>query len=53
MDKYTANRITEKIFTQVDDEANKYLLMNKITDNRKYNTAIPISDGMMRGHNEN
>ena len=41
------------MFAQVDDEGNQYLLMNEITDHRKDNTAIPISDGMMPGHNGN
>ena len=35
----------------MDDEGNQYLLMNKITYHRKDNAAIPISDGMTRGHN--
>ena len=41
------------MFTQVDYEGNQYLLMNEITDHRKDNAAIPISDGMTRGHNGN
>ena len=41
------------MFTQVDYEGNQYLLMNEITDHRKDNKAIPISDGMTRGHNGN
>ena len=53
VDKYIANVITENMFAKVDDEVNQYLLMNKITDHRKNNTAIPISDGMRRGHNGN
>ena len=53
VDKYKSNVITENMLSQVDDVANQYLLMNKITDPRKDNTAIPISDGMMRGHNGN
>ena len=51
MDKYTANVIEENIFAQVDDEGNQYLLINKITDHRKDNADIPISDGMTRDHN--
>ena len=51
MDKYTANVIAENMFAQVDDEGNYYLLMNEITYHRKDNTAIPISDGITRGHN--
>ena len=41
------------MFKQVDDEGNQYLLMNEFTDHRKDNTAIPIYDGMTRGHNGN
>ena len=44
MDKYTANLIAENMFTQVEDEVNQYFLMNEITDHRKDNTAIPVSD---------
>ena len=53
MDKYTENVVEEKILAQMDDEGNQYLLMKDITDHRKDNTAIPISDGMMCGHNGN
>ena len=41
------------MFAQVDDKGNQYLLMKKITDHRKDNTDIPISDGMTGGHNGN
>ena len=37
----------------MDDEVNQYLLMNEITDHRKDNTDIPISDGMTHVHNGN
>ena len=53
MDKYTAYITAENMFAQVYDEGNQYLIMNQITDHRKDNTAIPISDGIMRGHNGN
>ena len=53
MDKNTANVIAENMFAQVDDEVNQYFLMNEITDHRKDKTAIPISDGITRGHNWN
>ena len=53
VNKYTSDVIAENMFEQVDDEGNQYLLMNKITDHRKNNTAIPIYDGMTRGHNGN
>ena len=32
----------------MDDEGNQYLLMNEITDQRKDNADITISDGMTR-----
>ena len=51
VDKYTSNVIAENMFAQVGDEGDQYLLMNKITDHRKDNTAIPIYDGMTRSHN--
>ena len=41
------------MFAQVDDEGNQYLLMNEITDHRKDNIAILISDGITPGHNGN
>ena len=41
------------MFAQVDDEGNQYLLMNETTDHRKDKRAIPISDGITRGHNGN
>ena len=53
MDKYTKNLIAENMFAQVDEKSNQYLLMNDITNHRKENTAIPISDGITRGHNGN
>ena len=53
VDKYTVSVSAENMFAQVDEEGNQYLLMNKITDQKKYNTAIPISDGMTRSHNGN
>ena len=53
VDMYTSNVISERKIAQVDDEGNQYQLMNKITDHRKYNTDIPISDGMTHGHNGN
>ena len=53
MDKYTANVIAENMFAQVHGEGNQYFLMTEITDEKKDNTAIPISDGITRGHNGN
>ena len=53
MDKYTANVIAENMFAQVHGEGNQYFLMTEITDEKKDNTAIPISDGITRVHNGN
>ena len=41
------------MFAQVDDEENQYLLMNEITDHRRENTDIPMSDGITWGHSGN
>ena len=41
------------MFTQVDSEVHHYQLLQEITDHRKYRSAIPISDGMIRFHNGN
>ena len=47
-DKYQANVIAENMYAQVDDEGNQYLLLQEITDHKSDNSAIPISDGMIR-----
>ena len=53
VDKYTVSVIAENMLAQVNDEGNKYLLLNEITDHRKENTFIPIFDGMTCSHNRN
>jgi hypothetical protein len=47
-EKYQANIIAENMFAQVDSEGNQYLLLKEITDHKHDNSAIPISDGMVR-----
>jgi hypothetical protein len=47
-EKYQANIIAENMFAQVDDEGYQYLILDEITDHRKDNSAISISDGMIR-----
>ena len=53
MDRYTANVKSKNMIPQMDHEGNQYVLMNDITDHRKDNEDIPISDGMTRDHNGN
>jgi hypothetical protein len=36
------------MFAQVDNEGNQYLLLQEITDHKKDNSAIPISEGMIQ-----
>ena len=50
-EKYQANVIAENMFAQVDDEGHQYLLLQEITDHRKDNSAVPISDGFVRSAN--
>jgi hypothetical protein len=44
MEEYNANVIAENLFSQVDSEGRKYVLMKEISDHRKEEMAIPISD---------
>ena len=50
-EKYQVNIITENMFAQVDSEGNQYLLLKEITDHKHDNSAIPISEGMVRSSN--
>ena len=47
-EKYQVNIIAENMFAQVDSEGNQNLLLKEITDHKHDNSAIPISDGMVR-----
>ena len=49
----TANIIAESMFTQVDLEGHHYQLLDEISDHRKDNSAIPISDGSYTSRNGN
>ena len=46
--KYQVNIIAKNMFAQVDSKENQYLLLKEITDHRSDNSAIPISEGMVR-----
>jgi hypothetical protein len=50
-EEYYANVIAENLFSQVDSEGRQYLLMKEISDHRKDDTAVPISDGWIRMNN--
>jgi hypothetical protein len=39
------------MFAQVDSKGNQYLLLKEITDHKHDNSAIPISEGMVRSSN--
>ena len=47
-ERYQANIIAENMFAQVDNEGNQYLLLQEITDHKKDNSAIPISEGTIQ-----
>jgi hypothetical protein len=44
LESYSANVIAENIFSQVDPEGNRYILLSEITNHRKDNLAIGIDD---------
>ena len=53
VEKYAANVIAENMFAQVDDEGNRYTLLDEIVDHHADETAIPRSEGYTIGHNGN
>lgn len=50
---YTANKITEAIFAEVDEEGNKYLLLDDIIDHHCKADAINTSDMWTTSYNGN
>ena len=50
-ERYQANIIAENMYAQVDSEGHQFSILDEITDHKKDNTAIPISDGTIRGAN--
>ena len=51
MERYTANVIAKNMYAQVDDEGRQYQILREITDHKKDETAIPISQGTVRNIN--
>jgi hypothetical protein len=49
-EKYQANIIAETMFAQVDNKGNQYLLLQEITDHKRDNSAILISEGARMGN---
>ena len=43
-EEYAANIISENIYSQVDDDGNRFLLLSEIINHRSDHTAIPIDD---------
>jgi hypothetical protein len=50
-EKYQANVIAKNTVAQVDSKGNQFLLLQEITDHKKDNSAILISDGTIHGAN--
>lgn len=44
---FTANNIAENLYNQVDDEGRSHSILQSISDHRKLDTAIPLSDGFI------
>ena len=45
VESYAANLIAKNIYEQLDDEGNKYRLIDQIIDHKKDASAIPLSNG--------
>ena len=45
--QYGANIIAENMYSQVDDEGHRYMLLDEIVDHRKKDTAIERDDGFV------
>jgi len=50
---YTANKIAEAIFAEVDEEGQKYLLLDTIIDHRRDSTAMSVANIWIISHNGN
>jgi len=50
---YTANKIAEAIFAKVDEEGNKYLLLDAIIDHRHDKTAVHKANMWITSYNGN
>jgi hypothetical protein len=48
---YTANKIAEAIYAEVDEEGNKYLLLDAIIDHRRDKTAMDKADTWITSYN--
>ena len=46
--QYAANIIAENLFSQVDEEGYRYIIMDEIVDHKKGNEAIDKVDGYTR-----
>jgi hypothetical protein len=50
---YTANKIAEAIYAEVDEEGNKYLLLDAIIDHHQDKTAMDKADTWITSYNDN
>jgi hypothetical protein len=50
---YTANKIAEAMYAEVDEEGNKYLLLDAIIDHRRDKTAMDKADMWITSYNGN
>jgi hypothetical protein len=47
VESYAANQIAENLYSQCDDEGNMFLVMSEISDHKRSDDAISISDGFI------
>ena len=48
---YAANILAEALYTQVDADGNRFLLLKEITDHEKDSTALSVGDAMVITNN--
>jgi hypothetical protein len=53
VESYAANQIAENLYSQCDDEGNMFLVMSVISDHKRGDDSISISDGFIRSKNGN
>ena len=52
-DRYFANVIADNLYSQINSEGRQFLVLEEISDHRKYGTALEVTDRYTVGHNGN
>ena len=49
-DRYLANVIAENLYSQIDYKGQQFLVLEEISDHRKYGTKLEVADRYTVGH---